>query len=112
MTGEPTPHLIAQASRIAELLDRGYTQNQMGELLGVSGPRIAEIKRVLPRLRPYLGNPEPTERLRSQRDQLWALRREALTLAATIRRDLRELDEELQSARIDGILGHRLWRGT
>lgn len=107
MTGEPTPHLIAQASRVAEMLDEGLTQAQMGEVLGVSGPRIAEVKRLLPLLSPYLGNPAPTDRLRSQREQLWSLRRQALELAHTIRRDLRELDQELEAAQLDRLLGLR-----
>jgi hypothetical protein len=107
MSGEPTAHLIAQASRIAEMLAEGLTQAQMGQTLGVSGPRIAEIKRLLPQLTPYLGHPQPTERLRSQREQLWALRRQALELAATIRRDLRELDQELEAAQLDRLLGLR-----
>ncbi len=102
-----TPHLIAQASRVAELLDAGYSQREMGRLLGVSGPRIAEIKKQLPELREYLGEPAPLDRLRSHRDQLWNLRRQALELAATIRRDLHELDEEVAAAEIDRLLGLR-----
>jgi hypothetical protein len=51
--------------------------------------------------------PRPTERLRSHRDQLWSLRRQALALAASVRGDLRELEEELEAARVDRILGLR-----
>lgn len=102
-----TPHLIAQASRVAELLDAGKTHRQIGELLGVSAPRIAEIKRLLPKLEPYIGHPAPLDRLRSHREQLWHLRHQTLQLAATIRRDLRELDEELEAARLDRLLGLR-----
>lgn len=102
-----SPHLIAQAGRVAELLDAGRTHRQIGETLGVSAPRVAEIKRLLPELEPYLGPPAPLDRLRSHRDQLWRLRHQTLQLAAAIRRDLRELDEELESARVDTIIGLR-----
>lgn len=102
-----TPHLIDQASRVAEMLDRGYTNRQMGVALGVSGPRVAQIRAMLPELAPYLGRPEPLDRLRSHRDQLWSLRRQSLELAATIRRDLRELEEELGAAQVDRVLGLR-----
>jgi len=102
-----TPHLVHQASRVAELVEAGHSQNQIGQMLGVSGPRIAEIKRRLPELREYLGQPEPLDRLRSRREQLWRLRHQTLDLAATIRRDLRELDQELEAATVDQVLGLR-----
>ena len=82
-------HLIAQAGRVAQLLG------------------IAQIRKVLPQLTPYLGEAAPLDRLRGHRDQLWSLRRQALGLAATIRRDLRELEEELQAASVDTLLGLR-----
>jgi hypothetical protein len=107
MQREPTPHLIDQAARVAELLDQGYTNRRIAEAMGVSGPRIAQIRAVLPNLAPYLGRPVPLDRLRSHRDQLWGLRRQTLQLAFAIRRDLRELDEELEAARIDRLLGLR-----
>ena len=102
-----SPHLIAQASRVAELLDAGYSNRRIAAILGVSGPRIAQIRHVLPELSPYLGQPDPLDRLRGHRDQLWSLRHQVLELAATIRRDLRELDEELQAANVDSLLGLR-----
>ncbi len=103
----PTLRFVNQARRVAELLAAGYGHRQIADELGVSGPRVSQIRRELPALEPYLGSSEPTHRLRSQRDQLWELRRQALSLAATVRRDLRELDEELSSAEIDRLLGLR-----
>lgn len=103
----PTPHLIAQAGQVAELLDAGLTNKRIAEQMGVSAPRIAQIRAQLRELQPYLGRPAPLERLTGHRQQLWALRRDALTLAASIRRDLRELEEELDAAHVDRILGLR-----
>lgn len=103
----PTPHFIDQARRVAELLDNGYTNRQVASQLGVSPVRISQIRTRLPAVAPYLGSPEPSARLRSHREQLWSLRRQALELAGTIRRDLRELDEELGAADIDRVLGLR-----
>src|SRR5687768_16367192 len=102
-----TPHLIQQATRVAELLDQGYTNKRIAAAMGVSGPRIAQIRALLPRLAPYLGRPAPLERLTSHRDQLRSLRRQTLQLAATIRRDLRELDVELEAAQLFQLLGLR-----
>jgi len=102
-----TPHFIDQARRVAELLDAGYSNRQIAGRLGVSGARISQIRGRLPAVEAYLGAPEPNERLRCHRDQLWRLRRHALELAAAIRRDLRELDEELDAANVDRILGLR-----
>lgn len=103
----PTLHFVEQACRVAELLDEGYSNRRIAEQLGVSAPRVSQIRQQLPALQSYLTPPEPTERLRSRRDQLWSLRRQALSLAATIRRDLRELNEELDAADIDRLLGLR-----
>lgn len=64
---EPTPHLIRQAGRVAELLDQGYTLRAIGRDLGITGPRVAQIKRELPRLCEYLGRPARLDSLRSQR---------------------------------------------
>ena len=105
--GFPTKHGIDQARRVWELLDAGYSNKAIAEQLGVSGPRISQIRRQLPVLAPYLGRPRPLARLGSHRGQLWELRRQTLALAATIRRDLRDLDEELQAAYIDQHLGLR-----
>lgn len=102
-----TPHLIAQASRVAEMLDAGYDNRRMGLELGVSRPRISQIRGLLRELAPYLGRPEPLDRLRSRREQLWRLRRQVLELAATVRTDLRELDEELEASEVDCALGLR-----
>jgi hypothetical protein len=102
-----SPHLISQAARVAELLDEGYTNKRIGVALGVSGPRIAQIRQLLPQLTPYLGRPVPLDRLRSHREQLWRLRHQTLQLAATIRHDLRELEEELEAAELDRLLGLR-----
>lgn len=102
-----SPHLIAQAGRVAQLLDEGYSNRRIALVLGVSNPRVSQIRGVLPQLAPYLGPPDPLDRLRGRRDQLWSVRRQALQLAATIRRDLRELEEELQSASVDTLLGLR-----
>jgi hypothetical protein len=102
-----TPYLIAQASRVAEMLEAGYDNRRMGIELGVSKPRISQIRAQLRELAPYLGRPEPLDRLRSRRDQLWRLRKQVLELAATVRTDLRELDEELEAAEVDQVLGLR-----
>jgi predicted transcriptional regulator len=98
---------VERAAQVAELLDAGYSNRQIAEVLGVSAPRISQIRARLPTIEPFVGTPEPTMRLRSRRDQLWRLRREALELAAAIRGDLRELNEELEAAEIDRSLGLR-----
>jgi predicted transcriptional regulator len=103
----PTLHFVEQACRVAELLDAGYSNRRIAEQLGVSAPRVSQIRQRLPALQPYLSPPEPTDWLRNRRDQLWSLRRQALSLAATIRRDLQELNEELEAAEIDRLLGLR-----
>ncbi len=102
-----TPYFIDQARRVAELLDAGYSNRRIAGRLGVSAARISQIRGRLPTVGAYLGTPEPCERLRSHRDQLWQLRRQALELAAVIRRDLRDLSEELDAADVDRILGLR-----
>lgn len=102
-----TPRFVDQARQVAELLDAGYSNLQIAGRLGVSAPRVSQIRARLPAVEDYLGTPEPNERLRCRREQLWRLRRKALELAATIRRDLRELDEELEAAGIDRLLGLR-----
>src|SRR5688572_24779344 len=107
MQREPSRHLIDQATTVAELLDRGYTNKRIAEAMGVSSPRIAQIRALLPELTPYLGRPVPLDRLRSHRDQLWRLRRQTIQLACAIRRDLRELEEELESAAVDQVLSLR-----
>ncbi len=103
----PTLHFVEQACRVAELLEEGYSNRRIAEELGVSAPRVSQIRQQLPELQPYLAPPEPMERLRCRRDQLWNIRRQALSLAAAIRRDLRELTEELDAADIDRLLGLR-----
>lgn len=102
-----TVRFAEQAAQVAKLLDAGYSNRRIAEAMGVSAPRISQIRSRLPEITAYVGNPEPTSRLRSRRDQLWRLRREALELAAAIRRDLQELNEELQAADIDRSLGLR-----
>ena len=102
-----TPHFIGQARQVAELLDAGHSNRQIAERLGVSPPRVSQIRGRLPAVEAYLGSPEPTERLLRHRDQLWKLRRQALELAGTIRRDLHELSEELEASDIDRLLGLR-----
>jgi predicted transcriptional regulator len=102
-----TPHFIDQARRVAELLDAGYSNRRIAGHLGVSAARISQIRTRLPAVEAYLGSPEPSERLRCHREQLWQLRRQALELAGVIRRDLRALGEELDAADIDRILGLR-----
>ena len=102
-----TPSLVNQARRVSELLDEGYTNRRIAEILGVSSPRISQIRQQLPQLEGYLGAPAPTERLRGHREQLRNLRREALNLARQIAADIRTLDEELESAEIDQLLGLR-----
>lgn len=102
-----TPHLLEQANRVADLLANGYSNARIAAELSVSKPRVSQIRRELPALRPYIGNPNPTDRLLGHRDQLVLLRGEALALAAAVRRDLRDLEAEIQSARIDRLLGLR-----
>lgn len=104
---EYSAHLIAQASRVAELLDAGYSNRKIALDLGVSNPRVSQIRSVLPQLAPYLGHAQPLDRLRGHREQLWSLRRQVLGLAAVIRDDLRELDEELEAVTVDRLLGLR-----
>ena len=103
----PTLHFVEQACRVAELLEAGYSNRRIAEQLGVSGPRVSQIRQQLPGLQPYLSAPEPLDRLRNRRDQLWTLRRQALALVVAVRRDLRELEEELEAAQVDRILGLR-----
>lgn len=102
-----TPHLITQARRVAELLDAGKDYRHISRELGVSRARVSQIRARLRELAPYLGRPDPLDRLRGRRDQLWRLRVQVLELATTIRRDLRALDEELESGEVDRILGLR-----
>lgn len=102
-----TVQFVEQAQQVAELLDAGYSNRRIAEQLGVSSPRVSQIRSRLPSLQSYLGDPQPTSRLQRHRDQLWRLRREALALASALRRDLRELDEELEAATVDRILGLR-----
>ena len=102
-----TLHFVDQARRVAELIDAGYSNRQIAADLGVSSVRVSQIRGRLPALHAYLGTPAPVDRLRCHRDQLWSLRHQALRLAAVIRRDLRELDEELEASDIDRILGLR-----
>jgi hypothetical protein len=102
-----TRRFVDQARRVAELLDAGYSNRQIAGRLGVSAARVSQIRTRLPTVEAYLGTPEPNERLRCHREQLWRLRHQALELAAAIRRDLRELDEELEAADIDRLLGLR-----
>lgn len=106
-TRAPTIRFIEQACLVAELLDAGYSNRRIADQLGVSAPRISQIRQSLPALQPYLSAPEPVERLQSRRDQLWSLRRQTLGLAVAIRRDLRELEEEVHAADVDRILGLR-----
>ena len=100
-------HLIEQAIRVAELTEAGYTHGAIAAELGVSRPRISQIRAVLPGVREYLGEPNVSHRLLEKRDQLSQLRRSALRLAAAVRRDLRELEEELGAAENDRLLGLR-----
>ncbi|MDQ2943483.1 MAG: helix-turn-helix domain-containing protein [Candidatus Dormibacteraeota bacterium] len=102
-----TPHLLEQANRVADLLANGYSNARIADELQVSRPRVSQIRRELPALRANIGNPSPTDRLLGHRDQLVLLRGEALQLAAAVRRDLRDLEGELQSARVDRLLGLR-----
>jgi predicted transcriptional regulator len=100
-------YTVTQAGRVAELVAAGYSNADIAEQLGVSRPRISQIRHMLPAIRDQLTQPEPTKRLQEKRDRLYALRHQALLLAASIRRDLRELDEELESANTDRVLGFR-----
>lgn len=107
MPREFTPHLVSQAARVAELLEQGWTNRRIAEAMGVSPVRVTQIRGLLPELEPYLAPPAPLDRLRVHREQLWSLRRQVLALALAIRRELRELDEEIQSADVDRLLGLR-----
>lgn len=85
----PTVKFVEQAARVSELLDAGYSNRRIAEVLGVSAPRVSQIRRQLPTVEPYLGAPDPLGRLRGHREQLADLRRQALSLASQVRRDLR-----------------------
>ena len=50
-----TPHFIGQARRVAELLDAGYSNRQIAVRLGVSPPRISQIRVRLSDVEAYLG---------------------------------------------------------
>jgi hypothetical protein len=65
------PHLIAQARRVAELLEAGDDYGHISRDLGVSRPRVSQIRSQLHELAPYLGRPDPLDRLRSRRDQIF-----------------------------------------
>lgn len=106
-TNAPTPRFIRQAQVVAALIAEGVPHRQIAKHLGVSGPRISQIKRDIPNLQDYLGVPTPSERLKTHRAQLATLRHEALHLTLAIRRDLRLLDEELEADDIDQLLGLR-----
>ena len=98
----------AQARQIAEMLDQGLTRRQIGSELGVSGPRVTQIIGNHPELLRYQRRPgQVASRLYAYRRDLVRLRRAALDLATIIRRDLRELDEELEAYEVDRQLGLR-----
>ena len=102
-----TARFVEQATQVSEMLDAGYSNRRIAEVLGVSAPRISQIRQQLPEVAPYLGTADPLGRLRGHREQLTSLRRQTLMLAATIRRDLSSLEEELEAADIDHLLGLR-----
>lgn len=107
MLGRITPHLIEQARTVATLDREGLPTIEIAAALGVSKPRVSQIRAFIPSLRDYLGDPNPTDRLKNRRLQLHQLRGDALRLAAAIRRDLRLLDEGLEAAEIDRLAGIR-----
>jgi predicted transcriptional regulator len=107
MSASPTLAQLDQARRVAELLDAGYATGAIADMLGVTGPRVSQIKRRLPTLREYLGQPAPTDRLQARREELITLRRQVLAIGRLIRQDVRAIDEELSAYRIDQLLGLR-----
>jgi len=44
----PTLQFVEQAQKVAELLDAGYSNRRIAERLGVSGPRVSQIRQQLP----------------------------------------------------------------
>ena len=97
-----------QAKRVHELLDRGLSRRQIAEELGVSSPRITQIIGKNPELLRYHRRPgQVAARLYTYRQDLIRLRHATNDLAKLIRRDLRELDEELAAYELDRMLGLR-----
>lgn len=96
------------ARRIAELLDQGLSRRQIGAQLGVSGPRVTQIIGNNPQLLRHHRRPgQVAARLHAYRQDLVRLRHATNDLAKLIRRDLRELDEELEAYAVDHLLGLR-----
>ena len=110
-----TPTTLARATLIAEGLTEGLTHRQIAACLGISGPRVSRIVvRDLPVLRhhpdapPALRHYHPRARhLAIERARLDSLRAEVNALLTAIRTQLRDLDEELEAARTDELLGLR-----
>ena len=101
-----TPHLIRPGrAGSPSSSTRLHQPARSAEAMGVSRSAIAADQvAVCPNCHRISDARSPLDRLRSHRDQLWSLRRQTLQLAATIRHDLRELDEELEAARVDRLL--------
>lgn len=105
-----TPYLVAQARTVAHLQREGLSTYQIATALGVSKPRVSQIRAQMRDLADYLGHPDPTDRLKVRRVQLHQLRGDTLRLAMAIRHDLRTLDEELEAVEIDRLTGLRTTR--
>jgi len=102
------PELNDQARRVREMLDRGLSRRQIAEAMGVTSPRITQIIGNNPELLRYHRRPgQVAGRLYTYRQDLVRLRHATNDLAKLIRRDLRELDEELEAYELDRLLGLR-----
>lgn len=110
-----TPAKIARATLIAEAVSAGLTHKQIGEQLGLSGPRITQvITREIPILRHHPEAPASLRDFRPHpraliqyRNTLWTMRHELAGIQGEIRKELQTIDEELQAYQIDQLLGLR-----
>jgi predicted transcriptional regulator len=109
LTHRKEPPLDARARQIKELLTAGLTQRAIARHIGVSAPRVSQIVGNDPELRRIrtATSMGERERLASYRSELSQVLREVRQIAVQIKRSIKALDEELESAGIDAILGLR-----
>lgn len=95
--------------RIAEGLSAGLSQRAVGRQLGISGPAISQRVARSPDLRRLrtATSAKEKERLAAYRSELAQVLVEVRHLAIDIAKSIRVLDEELDSIRVDTILGLR-----
>lgn len=99
---------VPRVRRVAEMLERGLSRREIADALGLSSPRVTQIIGNNPELMRYQRRPsQAAARLYAYQQDLVRLRHATLDLAKTIRRDLRELNEELEAYEVDRALGLR-----